>query len=104
MRIETASKTVEYRGILVPNKEGELRYKLEKMGSRMLLGFFSDSIHSFLWVDSLPHLLNFYRDLGALLDEAQPGLTNPLPDGDPSELDAMKVVFEADQLRKGITC
>ena len=55
-----------------------------------------------LSIDSLPHLLNLYRDLGSLLDELQPGLTNPLPDGSADELDAIKVSWEADQLQRGI--
>ncbi len=51
-------------------------------------------------IDSLPLFFNFYRDLGDLLDHLQPGLVNSLPEGDPSEVDAMKIIYEADQLRK----
>jgi hypothetical protein len=47
-------------------------------------------------------LLNFYRDLGEAIDFMQPGVIAPLPDGDPAEVDAMKVIFEADQLKKGV--
>jgi hypothetical protein len=57
-----------------------------------------------LFPDSLADLYNFYRDLGELLDYHQPGLVNPLPDGDPSEVDAMRIIYEADQLRRGIEC
>lgn len=48
----------------------------------------------------LPRLFNVYRDLGALLNDAQPGLTYPLPDDSPDLVDAMKIIYEADRLRR----
>lgn len=44
----------------------------------------------------LADALNFHRLLGQAIGELQPGLVDPLPEGDPSEVDAMKVLYEAD--------
>ena len=48
----------------------------------------------------LAYLYNIWRDLGAYLDDAQPGLTRALPDDSPDLVDAMKVIYVADQLRR----
>ena len=46
--------------------------------------------------------LALWNNLGALLDEVQPGATGlrPLPDGDPAEVDAMILREAADKLRR----
>jgi len=50
-------------------------------------------------LDEVAKLYNLWRDLGAILDNVQPGLINPLPDTDPDYLDAWKVAYHADQIR-----
>ncbi len=79
-----------------------IEYVIDPNTSRLHLAFNSRSHYSHVFFGGVPELLNFYRDLGEALDLIQPGLVNPLPDGDSSEVDAMKVIYEADQLRKGI--
>lgn len=88
-------KTVGERGV-------EARYRIAAYAGGVQLSFHTDGVHAHIFISSLPHLFNFYRDLGVSLSHLQPGLTQPLPDGDPSIVDAMKVIYEADQLRKGI--
>lgn len=80
----------------------ETGYGIHASGGYLRLGFHTDGVHAHVFIQSLPHLFNFYRDLGVSLSHLQPGLTQPLPDGDPSIVDAMKVIYEADQLRKGL--
>jgi hypothetical protein len=104
MRTDPNNPILEWEGTL-PALTGKhpTEYKLSGRRNSVSITLSSGSgLYLCLWVDSLPHLLNLYRDLGELLDSLQPGLTSPLPDGDPSEVDAMKVVFVADQIRKGI--
>ena len=102
MRIEeTAFTKHSWKGEL-PWTSKDSAYRLESLGrSNVSMAFSASGVYTGVMCHSLPHLLNFYRDLGALLDELQPGLINPLPDGDPSEVDAMKVIYEADQLQRG---
>jgi hypothetical protein len=80
-----------------------LEYWIDSNVYSVQVGFHDGSgQHSNIFFNSLPKLLNFYRDLGEAIDFAQPGVVNPLPDGDPGEVDAMKVIYEADQLKKGV--
>ena len=53
-------------------------------------------------IETTARLYLLWRDLGLLLNDAQPGLTLPLPAGDPNEVDAMKVHYVADQIRRGL--
>lgn len=99
---ETAFTKVRYEGKLGPvigDRTDVPYYRLEEMSGGAYLALNSSQLHASIVIRSLPHLLNFYRDLGDLLNEIQPGLTLPLPEGDPSEIDAMKVIFEADRVR-----
>lgn len=94
----------EVRGSLgkaVGERGVEARYGIAAYAGGVQLSFHTDGVHAHVFIQSLPHLFNFYRDLGVSLSHLQPGLTYPLPDGDPSIVDAMKVIYEADQLRKG---
>jgi hypothetical protein len=80
-----------------------LEYRIDSDVYSVRVGFHDKSgQHSIIFFNSLPRLLNFYRDLGEAIDFMQPGVINPLPDGDPGEVDAMKVIYEADQLKKGV--
>jgi hypothetical protein len=80
-----------------------LEYRIDANCYSVQLGFHDGSgLYSNIFFNSLPRLLNFYRELGEAIDFVQPGVINPLPDGDPGEVDAMKVIFEADQLKKGV--
>ena len=99
---ETTFTKVRYIGKLGPtigDRTDVASYNMEILGGMVFLSLVSGQLHATIGIRSLPHLLNFYRDLGALMNELQPGLTLPLPEGDPSEVDAMKVIHEADRLR-----
>ena len=101
---ETPFTKIRYCGKLSPvigDRTESISYNMEILGGAAFLSFTSNSLYASFTAHSLPHLLNFYRDLGALINDLQPGLTLPLPDGDPSEVDAMKVIYEADQIQKG---
>lgn len=102
MRIEETQFTnIAFKGILRDDKlEGKMNYVLEPSRSSVLLGLHSHDIHTHIYLRDLPRLLNFYRDLGECLDLLQPGLVSPLPEGDPSEVDAMKIIYVADRLRR----
>jgi hypothetical protein len=104
MRVEENSyPSVKFTGMLNQKPVGEeLRYLLDPSHGRLLASFSGPTLHSHIFFNDLPRLLNFYRDLGAALDFIQPGLVNPLPDGDSNEVDAMKVIYVADQLKKGV--
>ena len=86
-------------GPIVGDRVEVAGYRIETLGPSLYLALQSKDLLASLAVRSLPHLLNFYRDLGDAINWLQPGLTLPLPDGDPSEVDAMKIIFEADRLR-----
>lgn len=105
MRTQTNTRTqVKWNGDFGPSigdRTVVARYSMEELSGSLMLSVRQGDIHTTLFVHSLPHLLNFYRDLGDFLNELQPGLTLPLPEGDWSEVDAMKVLHEADQLRLG---
>lgn len=96
----------EARGTLgkaVGDHSEEARYCIfVREGGAYHISIYTDALHAHVFVQSLPHLFNFYRDLEAALNFLQPGLTSPLPDGDPNIVDAMKVIYEADQIRRGI--
>jgi hypothetical protein len=100
MKIESRPlSSASFKGPVNPG----LEYRIDANAYTVQLGFHDKSgQHSFTFFNSLPMLLNFYRDLGEAIDFVQPGIVNPLPDGDPGEMDAMKVIFEADQLKKGV--
>lgn len=101
---ENSFSTLKWEGSLGPqigDRTETLKYELTTTRSSLTIGIFGPGLYTHLYAYSLPHLLNFYRDLSEALNEMQPGLIFPLPDGDPHEVDAMKVVFEADRLRKG---
>lgn len=101
MRVEETSYTkAAWKGEL-PWTGGGAKYRLEAMGATVSISIHSGGLYVGAMCHSLPHLLNFYRDLGGVLDELQPGLVNPLPDGDLSEVDAMKVIYEADRIQRG---
>ena len=105
MRIEKKNDEIVWRGELNPKYLGDgspTNYQLSPSGDRVLISLYSGGSHNHLFADSLPHLLNFYRDLGDVLNHLQPGLTLPLPDGDAEELEAIKISWRADQLRRGI--
>lgn len=53
---------------------------------------------------NLPQLLNYHRALGQYIDSLQPGVINPLPDDSPDLVDAMRVIDEADKIRKELQC
>ena len=53
-------------------------------------------------IRSVVDAYNLYRILGRAISSVQPGLVDPLPENDPNIVDAMKVVFEADQKMKGV--
>lgn len=76
------------------------RYYLTDLDGGVRVGFLAGEHYSSVLSRDLPRLLNFYRDLGEALEYLQPGLTKPLPDGSPDEVDAMKVIYEADRLRR----
>lgn len=95
---EKSSTTTFWKG----NVDGSLSYRIQPMGHTLYVSYMTDNLGSFMVFRSLPHALNFYRDLGDALNHLQPGLTLPLPGGDPNEVDAMRVVYEADQLQRGI--
>lgn len=98
---ETTFTKVRYSGKLGPtigDRTANASYNLEIVGGMAFISLLSDQLHSTIVVRSLPHLLNFYRDLGAILNDLQPGLTLPLPEGDPDYIEALKVIHEADRL------
>jgi hypothetical protein len=100
MRIEKSTiSEVVFKGPVNPG----LEYRIDANAYTVQLGFHDGSgLHSNIFFNSLPRLLNFYRDLGEAIDFMQPGVIDPLPDGDPGEVDAMKVIYEADQLKRGV--
>ena len=49
-------------------------------------------------------LYNNWRELGWILESFQPGLTCPLPDEDPSIVDALKLIALADDRRRKGMC
>jgi hypothetical protein len=100
MKIESRPlSSASFKGPVNPG----LEYRIDANAYTVQLGFHVGSgQHSNIFFNSLPMLLNFYRDLGESIDFVQPGIVNPLPDGDPSEVDALKVIYEADQLKKGV--
>lgn len=104
MRIEENSFTsTHYSGKLGPiigDRTDVANYQMQKLGECAFISIIAGDLHASIMVRSLPHLLNFYRDLGAVLDDLQPGLVSPLPDGDKNEVDAMKVIYEADRLQR----
>jgi hypothetical protein len=101
MRIEKSPiSQIVFKGPVNPS----LNYAIDPSIYSVMIGFHAASgLHCHIAFDSLPMLLNFYRDLGEAIDFIQPGVINPLPDGDPGEVDAMKVIYEADQLKKGVS-
>ena len=102
MRVEeTAFTKTSFKGVLQDDKlDGKMHYTLEPHAGRIFLTLNSQGHYTHIFMRDLPRLVNFYRDLGECLDLLQPGLIFPLPEGDPSEVDAMKVIYEADRLRK----
>jgi hypothetical protein len=100
MKIETRPlSSTSFKGPVNPG----LEYRIDANAYTVQLGFHDGSgLHSNIFFNSLPMLLNFYRELGEAIDFVQPGVINPLPDGDPGEVDAMQVIYEADQLKKGV--
>lgn len=84
-----------------PTGTDGLDYFIDPNRTSLHLGFSGRSHHSHIFFNDLPNLLNFYRDLGEALDIMQPGLVSPLPEGDASEVDAMKIIYEADRLQRG---
>lgn len=48
--------------------------------------------------NDLVNLVLLHRAIGHLINAYQPGIVTPLPDGDPSEVDALKVLYTVDQL------
>ena len=100
MKIENDNGFVRWEGKL-PNFNNVNSYRLDTSATGACLGISHGGLYVHVYVDSLPHLLNLWRDLGSMLDELQPGLVNPLPDGDRNEVDAMKVIHEADLLQRG---
>ena len=50
----------------------------------------------------LAEIYNLWLELGLIINEAQPGLTKALPEGDPNEIDARKIQFLAGQIKKGL--
>lgn len=104
MRTEKKTESPIWTGKLSTKYLGDgsgIEYQIERLGRHTMFAFHGGGSHTHLFCESLPMILNFWRDLGDALNEAQPGLTLPLPDGDPNEVDAMKVIFEADQLQRG---
>jgi hypothetical protein len=90
------------RGIL-PNRSVVTHYEFKVWsGFAPSLGFeyHNHAVLGGIYSDSLPHLLNLYRDLGEALELCQPGITKPLPDNSPDMVDAMKIQYEADRLRR----
>jgi hypothetical protein len=100
MRIERSPlSSTSFKGPVNPG----LEYWIDANGYNVQVGFHDGSgLHCHIFFNDLPRLLNFYRDLGEAIDFVQPGVINPLPEGDPGEVDAMKVIFEADQIKKGV--
>ena len=47
----------------------------------------------------IARLYNLWRDIGSLLNDSCPGLTEPLPENDPDIIEAIKVVSAADDMR-----
>ena len=103
MRIEensfTRLKWTGHFGPIIGDRVEVAGYQIELLGPSVYLALQSKDLHASLVARDLPRLLNFYRDLGDALNELQPGLTMPLPDGDPDYVEALKVVHEADRLR-----
>jgi hypothetical protein len=63
-------------------------------GSATILTHFHPSCRP----EDLVALCLLHRAIGSIIDHYQPGIVSPLPDGDSSEVDAMKVLFEVDRL------
>ena len=99
---ETQFKAITWVGDMGPgvgDRQPDTRYRIEPSRSSLMMAFHGSNIHAIVYGYSLPHLLNFYRDLGEAIDFIQPGVINPLPDGEPDYVDALKVIHEADRLR-----
>lgn len=71
-------------------------------GDSILFSIASPNMSMASMITDLPGLFNVWRALGDALEEAQPGLTCDPEPGSPDEVDAMQVVFEADQRRKEV--
>ena len=76
---------------------GHIHLMIHNYNSPMPSGFYFS-----LDMASIVDAYNLYRILGRAIGAIQPGLVDPLPEGDPNEVDAMKVVFEADQRLKEV--
>ena len=46
--------------------------------------------------DQVVQLVLLHRAIGEIIEVFQPGIINPLPDGDPSIVDAMQIIYAAD--------
>ena len=77
----------------------EWQHSLSEVSLR--ISFLGDSTECTIMLKT-DEALAFWHELGALLDEIQPGATGlrPLPDGDPSEVDAMMLRDAADQIMR----
>ena len=53
-------------------------------------------VHCSFNLRDIPDAFNFYRALGRILDSVQPGLATAVSDDDPSLVDALMVIHEAD--------
>lgn len=48
--------------------------------------------------NDLVNLALLHRAIGCLIHSYQPGVVTPVPDGDPDQVDAMKVLHEVDRI------
>lgn len=95
MQIKTNQVSTIYKG-----KIGDAEYKFDILSNALGWSISTSSLTcgSIIW--NLAEAFNLYRDLGAILNDIQPGLTLPLPDGDPNIPDAMMLIDKADTLTR----
>lgn len=84
--------TTTYKGILAETRN---RVSVEKITSRsMMLVVSGDGVGATFFITT-EDLYRIWKIIGNAIDEAQPGVINPLPDGDPAQADAIRFIQEA---------
>lgn len=82
-------------------KSGKLsggRYSVSTLGGSVAIGYSTASCSCSIWMTDLVEAVVFLRTLEEALNEVQPGLYFPLPEGDPNELKALNIIRKADEL------
>lgn len=75
------------------------KYRITASYQSIQIGLHGNGIHQHIFLEDLPRAVNFIRALMDAVEYVQPGVFRPLPDGDPSIVDAMKVLHEADSIQ-----